>query len=205
MFIEIHPYYFSKTKRLFDIVLSLILIIFISPVYFLIFLYQILSIGLPIIYKQKRAGLNSKPFIMYKFRTMTNNAHNNRSKYLKLNQAPYPMFKIFNDPRFVGAGQFLSRSGLDELPQLFNILKGEMSFVGPRPLPVNEARELSSAWNFRYKIKPGIFSFWTLGESRHDNLSSWKELEKKTVKKGGLGFEVGLIARIIKKQIINFL
>jgi lipopolysaccharide/colanic/teichoic acid biosynthesis glycosyltransferase len=135
----------------------------------------------PIFFKQKRMGQNKKSFTMYKFRTMYVGAHRHQKRYKKLNQAPGPMFKIFDDPRFVGIGKFLSRSGLDELPQIINVIKGEMNLVGPRPLPVAEAQKLDKSWDFRYQVKPGIFSEWTASPLRHKNLLLWKELDKLTV------------------------
>lgn len=159
------------------------------------------SVGSPVFFKQKRLRQKTKTFTIYKFRTMVKNAQLIRKKYQKLNQAPAPMFKIDNDPRFVGIGKFLSRTGLDELPQLINIIKGEMSFVGPRPLPVTEARKLSKAWQFRYQVKPGIFSFWANSPERNQSLSKWKSLEIETLKQGGLRFELSLMVKVVKQQL----
>jgi lipopolysaccharide/colanic/teichoic acid biosynthesis glycosyltransferase len=140
-----------------------------------------MSAGKPVFYKQKRLGEGKKPFTMFKFRTMYVGAHKHQKKYQKLNQAPGPMFKIFNDPRFVGIGSWLSRTGLDELPQILNVIKGEMNLIGPRPLPVREAYKLDSSWDFRYTVKPGVFSEWTASPLRHKSLTIWKKLDKLTV------------------------
>lgn len=145
-------------------------------------------------------GKSGKSFMMYKFRTMYVGAHKQQTKLKGLNQAPGPMFKIFDDPRFVGIGKFISRVGLDELPQIFNILKGEMSFVGPRPLPVAEAKELSSAWDFRKLVRPGIFSQWTLADNRHDSLTDWKELDRKTLSQGSVTQDLELISSTLLKS-----
>jgi lipopolysaccharide/colanic/teichoic acid biosynthesis glycosyltransferase len=201
---RIHHYYFSVEKRLFDISLSLILIILSFPLLATISLLIFLTIGEPIIFKQKRVGKNKKVFTIYKFRTMVRNAQQLKSKYKKQNQAPEPMFKIYNDPRFIGIGQFLSKSGLDELPQLFNILKAEMSFVGPRPLPITESKNLNKNWNFRYQVKPGIFSKWALSNDKHQSLTKWRDLEVTTLKKGSLKTDIQMISRIIFKQIKTF-
>ena len=107
---------------------------------------------------------------------MKNEADLHKKNLSKLNEAPFPMFKIAKDPRYVGIGRLLSRSGLDELPQLINILRGEMSFIGPRPLPLAEAAELSTAWNFRYRVRPGILSEWAVSEKRHTSLAHWRNL-----------------------------
>lgn len=124
---------------------------------------------------------------------MKNGAEKQRNKLLKLNQAPWPMFKVYNDPRYTKIGKFLSMSGIDELPQLWNILKGEMSVVGPRPLPVGEAKLLGADWDFRYKVRPGIISEWAINPKRYQSLAKWKELEKETMKKAGLKWDAKLI------------
>ena len=102
---------------------------------------KIFSIG-PVLFKQNRAGKFKKPFIIYKFRTMVTDAEKLKEAITNLNEADGPVFKIKNDPRYTLIGKFLAHTGLDELPQLINIVKGEMSFVGPRPLPINEANKI---------------------------------------------------------------
>lgn len=197
----IHPYYNSSKKRLFDIIFALIALTFSFPIWMTIIPIIFITTGTPVFFKQKRAGKNKKPFGMYKFRTMNKNAHKEKIKYRHLNQAPEPMFKIFDDPRFVGIGKFLSKTGLDETPQFINILKGEMSFVGPRPLPIDEAKKLPSSWGFRFMVKPGIFSEWTISKNRHESLNKWKILEKKTIKNGTYKYDIRLIIESIKVAI----
>ena len=185
----IHYSFTSFLKYFIDLILVLVALFFLLP--FFIILWPILfwQIGSPIIFKQKRTGKNSKTFTIYKFRTMVKNAELLRSKkqnqLAKLNYAPQPMFKISNDPRFVKFGKFLSHTGLDELPQLVNVIKGEMSLVGPRPLPVNEAnslKKIDANWYFwRHQVKPGLFSLWVLDDKRHQSLKTWKKLERKTL------------------------
>lgn len=196
-----HPYYLSRGKRLFDIALSLVVLTIASPLLMVIAALVYLTIGTPIIFLQNRVGLHKTTFKIVKFRTMRLGAELDRAQYEHLNQAPYPMFKIFRDPRFVGIGRWLSQVGLDELPQLINILRGEMSFVGPRPLPTNEAKLLSRSWDFRYAVKPGIFSYWTLSSDRHESLMIWKRLDRMTLKRGGLGFECWLFLRFLVAKI----
>lgn len=203
--IKIHPHYFSFSKKLFDLTLAICLSIFISPIILIISLVILTTTGFPIIFKQKRTGQNEKTFTIFKFRTMKKNASLIKHKYLKMNEAPKPMFKIHNDPRFVGIGQFLSKSGFDELPQLLNIIKGEMSFVGPRPLPVKEAAALSKSWKFfREKVKPGVFSEWTLAEERHSSLKKWRILEEETLDKDNYS-QLILIFQMIKHFFIKLL
>ena len=198
---EIHPYYLSLEKRVFDLIISLSILILILPLLLLIGAVIFLISGWPIFYIQKRYGLNKKAFKIIKFRTMYVGAEKNQWRYKKNNQAPSPMYKNWEDPRFVGIGRWLSKIGLDELPQLFNIIKGDMSLVGPRPLPVYEAEKLNKDWNFRYKVKPGIFSEWSAVTNKINSLQDWKKLEKETLKAGGIRYEVGIILKTLQVLI----
>lgn len=191
------PYYLSHKKLLFDMTLGILSIILSMPIWIFIAPIIFFTAGTPIIFKQKRAGKNKKTFTIYKFRTMKRDANNNQHELSHLNQAPEPMFKIFDDPRFVGIGQFLSKTGLDETPQFINILKGEMSFVGPRPLPINETKKLPKEWNFRYQVKPGLFSKWTLSKDRYKSLKKWKNLEMETLKIHSVHEDLLLIFKIV--------
>ena len=198
---EIHPYYLSFQKRIFDLVISLILLIILLPLFLLISLLVLITSGWPVFYHQKRLGENKIVFRIFKFRTMYVGAEKNQWRYRQQNQAPDPMYKNWADPRFVGIGKWLSRTGLDELPQLINILTGQMSFVGPRPLPVYEAEKLKRDWNFRYQVKPGVFSQWSVNAKRHNSLKEWKKLEKETLEFGGIKYEVNIILKTLRALI----
>ncbi|MFZ5376235.1 MAG: sugar transferase [Patescibacteria group bacterium] len=195
----------SIQKRIFDVLGSMILILLIWPLFILVGLSILISSGRPIIFCQKRTGLNKKIFTIYKFRTMVTDAEKRKEKLLGQNEAPGPMFKISHDPRFIGLGRFLSQSGLDEIPQLLNILKGEMSLVGPRPLPVEESSRLPKNWDFRFAVKPGIFSYWTLDDKRHESMKEWRELEAATIKISSLRHEARLIVRVLIHQLANII
>lgn len=197
-------YYHSWLKRFFDVSLSLLLLISLSPLLLLLSLLVLFTAGWPIFYQQKRFGKDKGVFKIIKFRTMYVGAEKNQWRYQEKNVAPVPMYKNWNDPRFVGFGRFLAKSGLDELPQLINILWGQMSFIGPRPLPVYEAKKLNKTWNFRYQVKPGIFSEWSSSlEERHQSLNEWKELEKTTLKQGGLLYEFKLILSTLGRLVTS--
>ena len=156
-------------------ILTLILLIIISPLLLLLFLIIKLSDRGPFIFKQKRSGKKNKIFWIYKIRTMVTNAENLKSKIENLNEVEGPVFKINNDPRYTKIGKFLSHTGLDELPQLMNVLKGEMDFVGPRPLPVEEARLVPKKYQRRFDILPGITSPWILQGAHKLSFEEWME------------------------------
>lgn len=200
---EIHPYYHSWEKRIFDILTSSILLIIISPLLLVVGFVIFITTGSPIIYRQKRTGKNKKQFDIYKFRVMYVGAEKNQWRYRKNNHAPEPMYKNWDDPRFVGIGRWLSKMGLDELPQLINVIRGEMSLVGPRPLPVAESEKLKKQWDFRYKVKPGIFSNWSASFKGQITLKEWQQLEKETLKQGGLKYELDIIGKTLKGIVKN--
>jgi len=148
----------SIQKRILDISLSLLASIILFPLLLIIIIIIKSKSKGPAIFKQKRIGLNGKPFIIYKFCTMKPGAHKLQKKYKHLNISPFPTFKIANDPRLNSFGLFLSKTTLDELPQLINVLIGNMSFVGPRPFPEKEHKLLSKKWKLRTLVKPGLVS-----------------------------------------------
>lgn len=153
--------------KVIDFFLTIIILFFVWPLLILIaVLIELTSRG-PVIFSQKRIGKNGKVFTMYKFRTMYVGADRDQEKYRYLNEVGHPVFKIKNDPRFVGIGKFLAHTGLDELPQLFNVLAGDMSLVGPRPLPVEERKRLPVWQREREKVLPGITSAWVVN-GRHE-------------------------------------
>lgn len=159
----------------------------------------LITAGWPVFYTQNRYGQNKKVFKILKLRTMYVGAEKNQWRYREDNMAPEPMYKNWYDPRFVGVGRWLSKTGVDELPQLINIAKGEMSLVGPRPLPVYEAKELPADWDFRSEVKPGVFSEWSATRGQADTLAAWKKLERQTLRRGGLNYELS----VIKNTLIN--
>lgn len=132
-------------KRTFDILVSLLLIVLLSPVLFAIAIAIKLSDKGPAVFRQERAGKNGKPFTLYKFRTMKCNVD-------PFGQSP----KSGDDPRLIKIGKFLRECSLDELPQLFNVLKGDMSIVGPRPLYISQIEKLSERHKKRLLVRPGL-------------------------------------------------
>jgi exopolysaccharide biosynthesis polyprenyl glycosylphosphotransferase len=153
-------------KRSFDVVITTGLLILLSPVLFVIAVAIKLTSRGPLLFRQTRVGRNGREFEMHKFRTMVNGADERKHEVLDLNQAA-PMFKIVNDPRTTRVGRWLRRRSLDELPQLFNVFRGDMSLVGPRPLIIDEDRLFSGWQRRRHHVAPGITGPWQiLGSSR---------------------------------------
>lgn len=138
-----------------------------------------LDSGGPFLYKQKRMGKNHTSFWIYKIRTMIEGADKLQKKLRKKNEADGPVFKIRNDPRYTRIGRFLSHSAFDELPQLINIIKGEMAFVGPRPLPRQEAVQVPKKYQKRFSVLPGMTSSWVVQGNHNLSFHQWMELDCK--------------------------
>jgi len=177
--------------------LALTLLIILSPLLGVLYLLVKLTSPGPFIFKQKRAGKNRKPFTMYKIRTMVENAENLKSKIYYLNEADGPVFKIRNDPRYTKIGRFLSRTGIDELPQLVNVIKGEMSFIDPRPLPTEEAKKIPKKYERRFFELPGISSPWVIKGASHLNFDQWMKLDLEYVDKKIFWYDISITFQTI--------
>lgn len=192
-----HPYHHSWQKRLFDTLLSSLGLIVLSPLLVIIsILIKFTSKG-PVFFKQKRVGRNGKAFQMIKFRIMKKGAERQQKRYRHLNEAYGPVFKIRNDPRFTKFGKLLAKTGLDEAPQLLNVIKGEMSLVGPRPLPISEVRKLTSLQNKRHLIKPGMTSSWVVKGSHSLKFEKWMQLDRQYVSSASLPGDITILVKTL--------
>jgi len=188
-------YYFIK--RLVDIIGSLIGMIVLIPVFIIVALLIKLESKGPIFFHQKRVGLNGKEFKMYKFRSMIVNAEELLDKLKEKNEMTYPMFKIKDDPRVTRIGRFLRRTSIDEIPQLINVLKGEMSLVGPRPNLVSEVARFNRYHKLKLLAKPGLTCYWqVMGRSSID-FEEWMELDIKYLKERSTWVDLKLIFKTI--------
>jgi len=187
---------FEKNRPMYFLAV-LILLLALFPLLIIISLFVVIMSGLPIFYLQKRIGKNGKSFIMYKFRTMEVGAEKKQKALEKRNEADGPVFKIHNDPRFTSIGRFLSHTGLDELPQLWNILRGEMALIGPRPLPIDEANKLTRWQKKRHSIKPGIISPWILDGYHSKSFSAWMKSDILYIQKKSIWYDIELCVKMI--------
>ena len=166
-----------KRKRVFDFAASLLLLALSAPLLLLLAVLICLDDprGGPI-FRQTRLGLGGRRFTMYKFRTMAVDAEQQRAELAALNEMDGPVFKIRDDPRVTRIGKFLRRSSLDELPQLFNVLRGDMSIIGPRPPLPCEAAEYTDYQSLRLIVKPGLTCLWQVRTDRNAvSFAEWVE------------------------------
>lgn len=169
----------SVVKQVLDFLVAFIVVtlgaLFYLPVALLI---KVTSPG-PVLFRQQRAGLNGQPFTMYKFRTMVTDAEQLKHELEVLNEMSGPVFKLTNDPRVTRIGRFLRRFSIDEFPQFLNILRGEMSLVGPRPLPVDEVRRFDDvAHRRRLSVRPGLTCLWQVsGRNEVADFKEWVRLD----------------------------
>lgn len=184
---------YGLLKRSLDIIGSLIGLVLLSPIFLIVsVLIKIESNG-PILFMQKRVGLNGKEFNMYKFRSMVVNAEELKEKLKNKNEMSGPMFKIKDDPRITKVGKFIRKTSIDELPQLVNVLKGEMSLVGPRPSLPNEVKEFKSWMLRRLDVKPGITCYWQVMGRNKIGFEDWMKLDVKYVEERNLLLDIKLI------------
>ncbi len=189
----------SAFKQLIDLVGAGLVLVLLSPVFvFLAFLVKLTSRG-PILFRQQRSGLNGQPFTIYKFRTMVSNAEQVKAELAALNEMKGPVFKITNDPRITPVGRFLRRYSLDEFPQFFNVLRGEMSLVGPRPLPVDEVKRFDDvSQRRRLSVKPGLTCLWQIsGRSNLVDFQEWVRLDLEYIDNWSLWLDLKIMCQTI--------
>jgi len=175
---------YQTVKRIQDVLLSVLALVVLFPFLLLIGIIIVLDDphGGPM-FTQIRCGLEGREFRLYKFRTMCIDAEQRQEELRPYNEMTGPVFKIRDDPRITRFGRLLRRTGLDELPQLINIIKGDMSIVGPRPLPVREAAQCTPYQMKRHSIKPGLTCFWQIQPDRNSqDFDSWVEMDLRYIR-----------------------
>jgi lipopolysaccharide/colanic/teichoic acid biosynthesis glycosyltransferase len=196
-----HREVYEFLKRSIDILCSLIGLLVLMPILVIVaILIRIESKG-SIIFSQDRVGKNGMVFKMYKFRSMVINAEELKEKLANENERTGPMFKIKDDPRITQIGRFIRKTSIDELPQLVNILKGQMTIVGPRPSLPDEVKEFKGWMLKRLNVKPGLTCYWQVSGRNDIEFNEWMELDIKYVKERNILIDVKLI---IKTFIVLF-
>jgi len=184
-------------KRAMDLALVLLTLPLWLPLNGLIALIiQVTSPGAPVVFKQLRTGKGGRRFAMYKFRTMVPDAEELKSKYAHLNELQWPDFKITNDPRITNVGKFLRKTSLDEIPQLFNVLKGEMSLVGPRPTSFGP--ETYQLWHtHRLDVMPGLTGLWQIVGRAKLEFDDRLRLDIAYIERASLWFDISILFRTV--------
>lgn len=190
---------FWVKKRIFDVVVSLSALILLLPFFLIISL--VIFIDDPHaapIFCQKRIGRHGKEFVMYKFRSMVANAEELKEKLSAQNEMDGPVFKMKNDPRITKIGRFLRKTSIDELPQLINVLKGDMSFVGPRPPLPEEVEQYNDYQKLRLVVTPGLTCIWQTESDRNDIMfDEWVEMDIDYIEHRTIFKDIKLIARTV--------
>ena len=182
-------------KQMLDLSVAFVFILLLLPVWIFVPIAIRLSSPGPVLFRQRRCGLNGAPFTMLKFRSMVSNAEQLKQELAALNEMGGPVFKVTNDPRITKVGQFLRKYSIDELPQLFNVLRGEMSLVGPRPLPVDEVKRFDDpAHRRRLSVRPGLTCLWQVsGRNKVKDFKDWVRLDLEYIDNWSLWLDVKIL------------
>ncbi len=185
-------------KRVIDIILSAAALLLLAPLFlFVAFLIKATSKG-PVFFKQERVGYNRRRFRIYKFRTMVADAEELQPQLEHLNEADGPTFKISNDPRITPLGKWLRKTSIDEIPQLINVLKGEMSLVGPRPLPLRDVNGIDARWQKRrFSMRPGLTCLWQINGRNHNAFQDWMRLDLQYIDEWSIKLDLKILLKTI--------
>jgi exopolysaccharide biosynthesis polyprenyl glycosylphosphotransferase len=192
-------------KQVVDFTGALCFLLFLAlPLALIALLVKITSPG-PIFFRQQRSGINGRPFTIYKFRTMVTNAEQLKHELAAMNEMTGPVFKVTNDPRVTPIGKFLRKFSLDEFPQLFNVLRGEMSLVGPRPLPVDEVKRFHDlAHRRRLSVKPGLTCLWQIsGRNNVKDFKDWVRLDLEYIDNWSLWLDFKILLRTVPVVMVG--
>lgn len=183
----------SPLKRAFDITAASLAILVLSPLLAAVALAIRLTSPGPALFKQRRSGRGGRPFVIYKFRTMVADAEAKKARLLAVNEQDGPAFKMKRDPRVTWLGRFLRATSIDELPQLFNVLLGDMSIVGPRPLPCDETDRCESWQRRRLMVTPGITCIWQVRGRCRVSFHDWMRMDIRYIRTQSFGQDVRLV------------
>jgi lipopolysaccharide/colanic/teichoic acid biosynthesis glycosyltransferase len=185
-------------KRVLDVAVSLGGVVLLWPLFLAVAVAIRLDSPGPILFRQKRVGADGRVFTFYKFRSMYEDAEGRQEEVEALNEAGGPIFKVRHDPRVTPVGRFLRRWSLDELPQLVNVLKGEMSLVGPRPLPVRDFQQMEEAHKRRLGAVPGMTGYWQISGRSDLSFEEMVRLDLYYIENWSLSFDVKIICKTLQ-------
>ncbi len=185
-------------KRIFDVMFALLILLMVSPIMITAALLVRLTSAGPVFFVQQRYGRHRKRFPMFKFRSMVNDAEARQASLEQVNEAEGPVFKLRSDPRVTPVGAFLRRTSIDELPQLFNVLRGEMSLVGPRPLPLRDVSRFEEAWLLRrFSVRPGLTCLWQVNGRSDTSFAFWIAQDLAYIDRWSLGLDLKILLMTI--------
>jgi len=188
----------AMIKRMLDCLFSAVLLVLLAPLLLTIGVLVRLTSPGPVFFRQTRVGLNKRQFSIFKFRTMVANAEQLQDELLNLNEMTGPVFKITKDPRVTPLGRVLRKTSIDELPQLFNVLKGDMSLVGPRAMSLRDYQLFDQDWQRRrFSVKPGITCLWQIHGRNAVPFEKWMELDMQYIDKWSLWLDFKILARTV--------
>ena len=190
-------------KHAFDWIASLILLVLLSPLLLAVSLAIMVTMGRPVFFTQVRAGLYGRQFKMIKFRTMVKGAEAKKQDLAAQNEMTGPVFKVTNDPRVTRLGSFLRKTSIDELPQLLNVFLGQMSLVGPRPLPIKEQQEIRGWHRRRLSMKPGITGIWQVSGRNNIDFAEWMVLDKRYVDDWSLRLDLKILMKTVPVVLLR--
>ncbi len=196
---------YQKAKRCLDVVVAILGLIIAAPIMLVVALVIKLDSPGDIIFRQERCGLGGRNFIMYKFRTMVSDSEDRKRALQDLNEVDGPMFKIIHDPRITRVGKILRNTNLDELPQLWNVLRGDMSLVGPRPLSLDEMHCNPKWRDARLSVRPGMTGLWQVEAHTKVCFNDWLICDLEYVKHCSLGFDLEILFKTLKKVFRDLL
>lgn len=192
---------YHEIKRGIDVIVALLAIVLFAPVFLVTALAIYIEDGAPVFFIQERNGLHGKIFRLYKFRSMCRDAAKIHQSLLAQNELDGPAFKMKDDPRLTRVGKFIRKTSIDELPQLLNILKGEMSIVGPRPLPTYETAELNEYQRQRMNVKPGLTCYWQCSGRNDIPFGEWMEMDMKYIEDESICTDARIMVKTVASVI----
>jgi exopolysaccharide biosynthesis polyprenyl glycosylphosphotransferase len=192
---------YAAAKRVFDVVAAVVgLLLFLPLLVYIAVMVKLESPG-PIFFRQTRVGRDGKLFACYKIRSMVANAEDLKQRYAHLNEAEGAAFKIRKDPRVTRVGKFVRRSSLDEFPQLFNVLRGDMSIVGPRPQIPEEVAQYTPEQRERLWVKPGITCLWQVSGRNDVDFEEWMRLDREYIRRRSWKLDIWILLRTLPAVI----